>query len=62
MKRIASVPPQSCRLCSNRLPPLERWLGAFSRTPILSTDALIVNITFNTKGAVTSQAHPPENL
>ena len=45
MKRIASVPPQSCRLCSNRPPPLERWLGAFNRTPILSADAPIVNIT-----------------
>ena len=33
-------------------------LGAFNRTPILSTDALIVIITL----AVTSQAHPPENL
>jgi len=30
-------PLQSCRLCSNRLPPLERWLGARNRTPILPT-------------------------
>ena len=32
MKRIASVPLQSCRVCSSKLMPLAQWLGASIRT------------------------------